>query len=343
MSIHSTFSWSAQHNTDTQVCLVCPHHCTLKPHQFGLCRVRVHDGTQIVPVVQQGVIFAGQSTIERHSLYHYYPNSKTLVVGSIGCSASCDYCQNWEVALAPKIIKQWTSPQTIYSLDELQARIKRESIHIIVLSINEFSVWPEGIDTIVSFAKQHGVLCVLVTNGFVSPQWSTRFIHHFDAVKIDLKVFDDTPSKKIGIWQQPIVDYLNKLRNEDIWVELSLVVESGINGNTMMHNLVRLAHQLTIFDIPIHLQRFLPSHKLVGDVPPSVSEMQQHRRYLLDHGFAHVYLSNIAGLNENHSYCPKCGYMMISRSIKSTNVQVLQCQTCGYVLPGRFDMQGLYL
>jgi pyruvate formate lyase activating enzyme len=339
-SLSNSMLWSIPCDTYSRMCIVCPHHCILKPQQIGLCRVRMHDGNEIVPIPQQSVIFAGYGVIERHALYHFYPNSRTLVIGSIGCSASCDYCQNWEVSLAPRLDKNWSTPKSALQTHEIKEILQKESVQVLVFSINEFSVWPEGIDTMIAFAKMLNIKCVLVTNGFVSQQWQSHFIHHFDAIKIDLKSLEENSVRKSGTWISPVITYLERLRSEDIWIELSLVVESELSGSLIIDGLINLSGQLDILDIPVHLQRFLPAYKLVSHIPPSLDEMRQHRTTLMNHGFKHVYISNINGIQENNTVCPHCNHVLVTRTIKTSIVHSLLCPQCSYILPGRFNTQG---
>jgi pyruvate formate lyase activating enzyme len=218
--------------------------------------------------------------------------------------------------------------------------MQKESIKVIVFSINEFSVWPEGLESIISFAKKLNIKCVLVTNGFVSQQWQSHFVHHFDAIKIDLKSFGENSAHKTGIWLSPVITYIEQLRSERVWLELSLVVESGLPGTSVVNGLIKLANKLDILNLPIHLQRFLPAYRLVSNTPPSIDEMQKHRDILMHHGFAHVYISNVAGIQDNNTICPSCKSTLITRTVKTSTVHSLVCQHCTYTLPGHFSDQG---
>ena len=36
--------------------------------------------------------------IEKKPLYHFYPGSTILSLGSFGCNLRCRYCQNWQIS-----------------------------------------------------------------------------------------------------------------------------------------------------------------------------------------------------------------------------------------------------
>jgi len=40
------------------------------------------------------------SPIEKTPLFHYYPGSHWLSLGSLGCNFKCPGCQNWDIAHA---------------------------------------------------------------------------------------------------------------------------------------------------------------------------------------------------------------------------------------------------
>ena len=38
--------------------------------------------------------------IEKKPLYHFYPGSEILSVGTVGCNLSCKFCQNYDISQA---------------------------------------------------------------------------------------------------------------------------------------------------------------------------------------------------------------------------------------------------
>src|SRR5688572_21533537 len=92
------------HPVDGQktLCLVCPHGCRLSEGQVGWCRARVARNGAVEPISGQSYIAHGVGLVEEHPLFHFYPGLRSLSLGAMGCSAECRYCQNWELALAPR-------------------------------------------------------------------------------------------------------------------------------------------------------------------------------------------------------------------------------------------------
>jgi len=40
----------------------------------------------------------GMDPIEKKPLYHFYPGTQILSLGTFGCNLSCVYCQNWQIS-----------------------------------------------------------------------------------------------------------------------------------------------------------------------------------------------------------------------------------------------------
>ena len=77
-------------------CELCPRKCFLAPNQRGFCYVRRSDGEKIVLDSYGKNTGLAVDPVEKKPLYHFYPASKVLSFGTLGCNMGCLYCQNWQ-------------------------------------------------------------------------------------------------------------------------------------------------------------------------------------------------------------------------------------------------------
>lgn len=327
--------WVWQPTSGTALeCRVCPHACRLRPDQVGLCRVRWHDGNGIAPVPQQQLISAVPGVVERHNLYHFVPFQRTLLLGSVGCSASCSYCQNWEVALAPRHVTSWQAPQPTYRLQDVLDIAAKQQVQTLVCSISEFSVWPEMLQALAEAAHARGLAVALISNGYVTPEWLANMAHCIDAVKIDIKGFSTTQLREVGLTWEPIVHTIHTLIANRIWLECSLVVPANPAGNELVTAAGAFLMGAGLSHVPLHLQRMFPAYKQSKTVPTPIDELIAHRQLLQAMGMQYVYISNVRGLTENNTCCPQCGAVVVDRAL--SHHVTGSCPTCQYNLPGQW-------
>ena len=97
-------------------CHLCPHNCILKEGERGNCEVRKNIDGELV-AENHGLCSSVQfDPIEKKPLYHFFPGSHILSIGSIGCNLNCNFCQNCDISQTS--IDQYVSGQ-YYSAEEI--------------------------------------------------------------------------------------------------------------------------------------------------------------------------------------------------------------------------------
>lgn len=315
--------------TDVVICDVCPRMCRLHPNQYGWCGVRLRLNSAIAPDPRQGWTIASVRYVEDHPLFHFYPGIRTLSVGSVGCTAVCKFCQNWELALAPTLTPMWSIQQT-YSDEHLLEMAQLRGCGAISFTFNEAVVWIEGVERLAQQAKAHQLRTILVTNGFLTKYTLDRLSPWFDAIKLDLKGYSDEVS--ISHTQIPLaaaLETMDMVRSQDLWLEISTVIVPEVySSSAAVAALVDriLAHGGP--DTPWHLQRFLPAYALANQSAGNLTDLRRIRTQALEMGLRYVYISNVPGIAERSTRCYKCNQAVASR--QNTIVQQLpaRCPTC---------------
>src|SRR5512132_2762819 len=84
-------------------CDVCPHFCTLREGQRGLCFVRAREGDAIVLTTFGRSSGFCVDPIEKKPLNHFLPGTPVLSFGTAGCNLTCRFCQNWDISKSREV------------------------------------------------------------------------------------------------------------------------------------------------------------------------------------------------------------------------------------------------
>ena len=117
-------------------CRLCPHGCRIRPGEVGLCRVRKNEGGTLFSLNYGRVTSVAVDPIEKKPLYHFYPGSGILSLGTLGCNFSCLFCQNWQIS-------QEQAPTRSFSSEEAVGQAQASGSIGIAYTYNEPSIWFE--------------------------------------------------------------------------------------------------------------------------------------------------------------------------------------------------------
>ncbi|MCR4807050.1 MAG: AmmeMemoRadiSam system radical SAM enzyme [Lachnospiraceae bacterium] len=258
-------------------CPVCPHACSLKEGAVGRCRARKHvnDGNEdkIVPINYAIATSLALDPIEKKPLNRFYPGSYILSVGSFGCNLSCPFCQNHEISTSDGT--PFLSEDNRIAPDELVdiALNTRSKGNIgIAFTYNEPLVGYEYVLDCARMAKEAGLKTVLVTAGCINKPIAEQVLPYIDALNIDLKAFKkETYSKTLGGNLDTVRTFIEEAVKTS-HVELTTLVVPGMNDTAEEMNEI-CDYILTLkggVDIPLHISRFFPRHKMTDRQPTGV-------------------------------------------------------------------------
>lgn len=316
-------------STNVAVCDVCPRLCHLHPSQHGWCSVRMQLNGAVVPDPRQGWTVASVGHVEDHPLFHFYPGMRTLSVGSVGCTAACKFCQNWELALAPIITSNWSLQRT-YSEDYLLEVAQSRDCGAIAFTFNEAIVWIEGVEQLAKRARDHHLRTILVTNGFLTERTLDRLSPWLDAIKLDLKGYSDDVSIALAtIPLAAVLETMDIAKSLGLWLEVSTVIVPEIQ-----HTPAAIAALVDLIlahggpDTPWHLQRFFPAHDLAHRSAGDVTDLRRIRIQALEMGLKYVYISNVPAIAERSTQCRRCDRVIAVRQNTGAQRLPARCPTC---------------
>lgn len=296
-------------------CLLCPFGCRLAVSEIGICHARQNQNGHLVALNDNLVLALALDPIEKKPLYHYYPGSKILSIGTFGCNLRCKCCQNHELVAAYPTLTPESSEISMSSETLIKGLIDatlREKAIGIAFTYNEPVIWFDTVLPIAKAFKAANLKTVMVTNGFINQAPLLELLPVIDAFNVDLKASDDNFYHKwCGGQMIPVIETLKTIYGR-AHLEVTTLLIEGINtSDDSCHQLGRLISGIGA-DIPLHLSRYFPAHLMT--LPPTPSETLLRAQGILKQYLNHVYIGNVAHANID-THCETCGELLIQRTL----------------------------
>ncbi len=322
-------------------CYACAHRCTLKPGQRGVCKMRFNqDGVLRAPWGY--VAAAAIDPIEKKPFMHFLPGSSAMTFGMLGCNFHCDFCQNWVSSQALRDPASDTSGRYIEKTtpQALVAYAQQAGARIVASSYNEPLITSEWAVDIFSLAREAGLYCVYVSNGFATPEILKALQPYLQGFKIDLKCMSDSHYRDLGGNLQVVLDAIVLAHELGMWVEVVTLIIPGFNdSNEDLWEMARFLAGVSP-DIPWHVTSFYPTYKRTRTPATSAEILMRATDIGQEAGLRYVYAGNLPGRvgSLENTYCPHCsallierrGYSVVKNSITSEGI----CPKCGKKIAG---------
>jgi pyruvate formate lyase activating enzyme len=282
------------------------------------------------------------SPVEKKPLFHFYPGSLWLSLGTLGCNFRCPGCQNWEIAHAR--IDLGGSQVADLSPEESVALAKSKDCKGISWTYNEPTIWFEYTLDNAKLARQNGLLTNYVTNGYITTEALDMIGSYLDAFRVDIKGFSGKLYREMCHVDdfKGILDSTKRAKHKwDMWVEIITNVTPGYNDDKSELNDIAswIKSDLGQFT-PWHVTQFVP-HLELSHVPATpVSTLEKAREIGLNAGLKYVYLGNVWGHPAENTYCHHCGKLLVERRgfhISQNQIEHGKCAFCQTDIAGRFD------
>jgi len=305
-------------------CLLCPHGCRIAEGKRGICRAREARAGRLIAATYGLVSSVAMDPIEKKPLYHFFPGSSILSLGSMGCNLACAFCQNWSISQgAPPM-------EPLGPRRAAEEALARGSIGI-AYTYNEPLIWFEFVMEAAQEARERGLKNVLVTNGFVNPEPFSQLLPRIDALNIDIKSMDDGFYRDLCKGELAPVLAATQKAKEMAHVEVTNLVIPGKNDSD--DNFERLGRWMAGNlgeDAPLHLSAYFPSYKL--DVEPTPPAVLRRAQGIAKGHLEHVYLGNVGGPGSD-TFCGSCGAAVVKRRGYSIDAAGMNpdgtCASCG--------------
>ncbi|RLD09438.1 MAG: AmmeMemoRadiSam system radical SAM enzyme [Chlamydiae bacterium] len=315
-------------------CDLCPHNCLINSGKKGICGVRENINGQLFTLNYFVAGSSGIDPIEKKPLYHFFPGSSILSLGTFGCNFSCRFCQNYTISKdfpESRLGKpNFTKDEIINSLKQNSTKNNLNSFVGLAYTYNEPTIWAETIFELGPAVRNLGLKNIFVTNGFINPKPLEKILEFADAFNIDLKAITDDFYKKLcGARISPVLQTI-KTVSKVAHIELTNLVIPTYNDSSEDFIKLRdwIANEIGNHT-PVHISRYYPMYKL--SIPPTPLETLYKARDILKEKLHYVYIGNTG--EEQNTYCAKCGELVIERTGYSTRIIGLKkdgkCGKCG--------------
>ncbi|MBI4935486.1 MAG: AmmeMemoRadiSam system radical SAM enzyme [Actinobacteria bacterium] len=330
--------WTALADGRVQ-CDVCPRRCRLHAGQRGLCFVRANQDDQLVLTTYGRSSGFVVDPIEKKPLHHFLPGTSVLSFGTAGCNLACRFCQNWDISKSREtdVLADAGSPERIAHVAQQQGCAS------VAFTYNDPVVFLEYAADTADACHEIGVRTVAVSAGYIEPGPREQLFSRMDAANIDLKAFtDDFYRHLCGARLGPVLDTLEWLAEQDVWLEVTTLLLPGLNdSDAELHLMADWFAEHLGADVPWHFTAFHPDFRM-GDHPPTPpATLTRARRIAMQHGIHHVYTGNVHDTVGGSTSCSSCHAELVIRDWHRIEYYAItddgQCSACGAAVPGVFD------
>ena len=318
-------------------CYACSHRCVIVEGKTGICGVRKNLAGTLYSLVYDKIIALHIDSIEKKPLFHFYPGSKALSIGTVGCNLSCLFCQNYEISFPREKVEIKGKK---YTPKEIVNTALDNNCKSIAYTYTEPAIFIELVYDIGILAKKKGIKNILITNGYFTKEAIDFLEPIIDAMNIDLKSYSnsfykDTCNAKL----KPVLESIKYAYDKGIWIELTTLLIPGKNDSN--EELIKISKFIQSISptIPWHITRFTPLYKMLNPPQTLHANLQNAKKIGENNGINYVYLGNIS--DEQLTFCPSCHEILVKRH-QDFNDEIIinynngNCPNCQHKLDGRF-------
>ncbi len=311
-------------------CFLCAHHCLISENKRGICSVRENRGGKLYSLVYGKIISMNVDPIEKKPLFHFYPESKSFSIATVGCNFRCLHCQNYDISQYPK--EHNDIPGENVTPEQVIDGAERAGCKSISYTYTEPTVFFEFAHECARLAHKHGIKNVFVSNGYTGPEATKAIAPYLDGINIDLKGDNEFYKKICGAKLQPVLDTIKLMKDMGVWVEVTTLIIPSYNDSK--DSLMWISEFIKSVDsaIPWHVTQFYPTYKLLDQPRTSLETLKQAKEIGLKSGLKYVYEGNVPGEGGENTYCPNCRELLIKRFgfyIKENKIVDLSAEQAG--------------
>ncbi|NIS81946.1 MAG: AmmeMemoRadiSam system radical SAM enzyme, partial [Anaerolineales bacterium] len=256
-------------------------------------------------------------------------------IATAGCNLRCLYCQNWTISQrAPEETQNTDLPP-----EDVVYFARKYDAPVIAYTYSEPVIFYEYMSTTARLARNAGLRNVVISAGFIESEPLRQLCNVVDAIKIDLKGYDEDFYRDVcGAELQPVLRAIETIYEMGVHMEIvNLVVPTLNDSFEQLRALTRwLARDLSP-DVPLHFSRFHPQYKLMNLPPTPIETLEKAHQIAQEEGIRYAYVGNVPGHPGNNTYCHTCGKPLILRqgfAVYEYHLDGGICEYCGEPIPG---------
>jgi len=326
---------------NTTQCLTCERKCKIPLDEIGYCQTRININSEIYSLVYGLIPSLSFNPIEKKPLYHFYPGSLAITVGSYGCNFNCFWCQNHHISHPKRKVSEiaresneFLSPQKL-----IEIALKNNSQGTSI-SFNEPTLLFEYSLEVFKLAKEKGLYNTYVSNGYMTEPVLRELVKcGLDAINIDIKGDAEMVKRYCGADVEKVWRNAKLFKDLGVHVEITtLLIE---NFNTDIKIIKEFSEKVRNDlgkETPYHLTRFFPQYKSHdhGLFDPTPKELLYKAFEIAKKSLDYVYIGNLNQSQYENTYCPNCSKIVIERAGLGIKNLFLDshgnCKFCGHFI-----------
>lgn len=313
-------------------CNICNRRCFLLPGRLGFCRAMKNiDGT--LYTLEYGLASSiSVNPVEKKPLFHFWPGSRLLTMGSWSCNFTCPWCQNYDISTVSP--DEGRDRSTIFSPKEFVELAKRNSCRGTSMSFSEPTTFFDFSIDVFKLAKKEALYNTIITNGYFTSEALDMYLEAgADAFNIDIKGNQEAVRKYCAADEEYVWQNATDAKKKGAWVELTTLVIPDVNDDEAgLREIARRIYDEVSPETPWHISRYFPHYKF-SKPPTPISTLEKAYRIGKEVGLKFVYIGNVLGHKYENTFCPSCCEMLIDRRgftlYRNKVNQNKKCPNCG--------------
>jgi pyruvate formate lyase activating enzyme len=174
--------------------------------------------------------------------------------------------------------------------------VKEEGAKLVAFTYNEPLMWYEYILEAAPQLVKAGIKTVLVTNGYINPKPLSELLPYIDAYSLDIKWSRPATAKKLSgaLKPQAVFEFAKIVFLAGKHLEIVTNIVHGYNdSDEELAEIARFIVQELSPDVPWHLSRAFPAHKLLDLQITPRETLERAAAIGRKSGLRQVYLGNI--------------------------------------------------
>jgi len=327
-------------SSDITQCLTCERRCNIAKGKMGFCQTRINQGGEIYTIVHGCIPALSFNPIEKKPLFHFYPGSVALTVGTYGCNFNCFWCQNHDLSHPGKSISDLVkNSENFISPEKFIDIALKNNCQGTSISFNEPTLLFEYSLEVFELAKKVGLYNTYVSNGYMTENVLKALVDSgLDAINIDIKGDAYMVKRYCGVDVEKVWRNAKLARDLGVHVEITTLLIQELNSNEKVVKEIaeRILNELGEFT-PFHITRFFPqykSHEYKYYDPTPLNLLHAAYKVTKDVGLKYVYVGNLTTTEYENTHCPNCSSLVIKRKILGVEKTHLDskgcCEHCGF-------------
>jgi pyruvate formate lyase activating enzyme len=315
-------------------CTLCPHYCVVGESEEGLCRARGVRNGRMTSLTHSRPATIISDEIEKKPLFHFYPGTRALSLGGLGCNVLCSGCQNWQISHANA--RTETTRLPVLSPVDAVAMARKHKLAGVVFTYNDPVVWIEYVHDVCAAFREAGLYTAFITAAYLTEAALDYVAPVVQAFKFDLKAATAEGWAWLTKVKDPAPACSAAVRASKVHgchVEVVSNIVPGLNDSpNELTSMARWVCENLGPATPWHVTRFLPDFELSYVSATPISVLEQGLSLGRAAGLRFVYLGNVPDHAGRNTFCPGCGRTVIDRSGPKVDMRGVDrglCVVCG--------------